>query len=72
MEGTPARAAECEVPDPPWWMTAEVRGNSQSCGFIPERVPQHGVHEAVARAIEQARHPLGWQKFANAQALASA
>lgn len=35
MEGTPARAAECEVPEPPWWIAAAVRGNSQSWGVSP-------------------------------------
>ena len=31
-------------------------------GLVAECFPQHGVHEAVAGAIEQARHPLGRQK----------
>src|SRR5208337_924857 len=34
-DGTPARTAEWLVPDPPWWMTIDARGNSQSCGVSP-------------------------------------
>jgi hypothetical protein len=35
-----------------------LRGGS----FVAECFPQHVIHETVARAIEQARHPLGRQK----------
>ena len=30
-EGTPARVAECVVPEPPWWTTSEGKANCEAC-----------------------------------------